>query len=251
MFIKIKNNNKKYNKKADMQKSLDFIIYIGTAIYVLGIGIAFASLEKLITIFKQDKVEGILIVFLLISTIGWGIFYLYTAHNELELLSRFFNVKKISRIKPIVYFIVVFMTITFALLIGFPYNLLIYCILAIIFEIFDIWGATIIHKNLYLEYIAEIGEKDNKKDERKIIVDFYIKNPTFLRTTLILVSFFVALIILIQYTNKYISYIIMILTIICGNVLIQLWRSKRDEDLDEVEKQKKSDLDKKEYKQFT
>lgn len=220
------------NKKTDIESSLNLLIVIGIGILILGIGIALTSLEKYTKIFEQDTVEGILIVILLISTIGWGSLYIFTVVNELRLLRRFFNVKKISSIKSIVYIIGFFMAITFAALIGFSYNLLLYCIFAIIFEILDTWGATIIHKNIYLEYIEEIGEEDNKKDGRKAIADFYLKNPTFLRTTLILVSCFVALIILIQYANKYVSCVIMILTIICGNIIIQLWRSKRDENLD-------------------
>jgi len=159
-------------------------------------------------------------------------------------------VEEIPRIKSIVYFIGIFMAIIFASLPGLSCYLLLYCIFMIIFEILDTWGATIVHRNIWIEYIKEIEEEDGKKDERKIWADFYFKNPTFLRTTLILINYFIALIILIQYTDKYISYIIMILTIICGNIIIQLWRRKRDQDLDDVEKKKRSNLNKKEDKQF-
>jgi len=227
------------DKKIDIQKALELIIYIGIAIYILGIGLAFASIEKYFIIFRLNKIEGILSVILLICTIGWGIYYIYTVHNELGLLGRFFNVRKISRIKPNVFFIGVFMTITFALLIGFSYNLILYCVLAIIFEIFDILGGKIIHKNIKTEYIEEIGKEDSKKDERKIIADFYLNNPTFLRTNLILISFFIALIMLIQKTDKYIPYIIIILTIIVGNIIIELWRRKTNKGLDDIENKKR------------
>lgn len=162
------------NKKKDILNTVNLLIVICIGIFIsLGIGIALKSWGRFIKIFEQDKIEGILIVFLLISTISWASLYIFTIYNELLLLFSVFKVEKIPRIKSAVYFIGILMAIIFATLPGLSCYLLLYCIFVIIFEILDTWGATIVHRNIWIEYVEEIEKGDSKKDERKILADFY------------------------------------------------------------------------------
>ena len=220
-------------KKKEIVSTLNMLIGIGISILIIGIGRLLFSEEERKLIFLEDRVEGFLIIILFVTTLIWGILYFYTVYKELRLLKYYLNVKYISPISLEVFIDAIFLSACFGGLLVFFNILEYYIICAIFLEIFDVWGWTIIRKNIFNEYISEIKENKNrdKKENKKKdeLGKYYLYNPIAFRSSIIMVLFFLSYILLTQYGNKYASYLIMILTILISNAVIELiWRRKRD-----------------------
>lgn len=212
-------------KKKEIVSTLNMLLKGGASISIIGIGRLLFSWEEIKLIFLEDRVEGFLIIILFVTTLIWGILYFYSVYKELRLLEYYLNVKYISPISLELFIVAIFLSICFSSLLAFFTILEYYIICAILLEMFDVWGWTIIRKNVFNEHISEI-KKNKKKDE---LAKYYLYNPIAFRTTIIIVLFFLSYILLTQYGNKYASYLIMILTILISNAVIELiWRRKRD-----------------------
>lgn len=230
-------------KKKSIYSDLDLMINISGAITLAGaITAFFYNKNQYLKLFEKDIIEGVLSIGLLISTMIWIVIYAYTVKNELNLLNDYFNAEKIPRYQLSSWILGSVIAGLFFSLIWFSYYIYIYCILIICLQFFDIWGESIVNAYIYDEFTEEIQDvnKDAKeKDKLKILAEYYLRNPKFLRASIKLIMFFFSFILILYYriTNninlKYFAYIILIATIFFSDFIFHVWRKKRERSLQE------------------
>ena len=230
-------------KKKSIYSDLDLMINISGAITLAGaITAFFYNKNQYLKLFEKDIIEGVLSIGLLASTIIWIVIYAYTVKNELNLLNDYFNAEKIPRYQLSSWILGGVIAGLFFSLIWFSYYIYIYCILIICLQFFDIWGESIVNAYIYDEFTEEIQDvnKDAKeKDKLKILAEYYLRNPKFLRASIKLIMFFFSFILILYYritnnTNlKYSAYIILIATIFFSDFIFHVWRKRRERSLHE------------------
>ncbi len=224
---------------------LRFIINIGFAISISS-ATYFLSRRKIIInkipVSNTSASVRIFSYILFFVTILWFISYLYTVISELELMHLFFDHKATELNKTLFkesfsfknLLIVSGLSLSFGILISYTSNLIIYCTTVVIFEIFDIVGGLSIKKSL-LYYRNDESYANNKK--QKIILDYYLSNPTLSRVITIFVLFLISLCFSVIYFYykfiilEYVTYILLIITITVGEIVIWRWRSVRNKKL--------------------
>ncbi|MEW5924032.1 MAG: hypothetical protein AB1746_08600, partial [Candidatus Zixiibacteriota bacterium] len=197
------------------------------------------SWEKYTRLFSVDFV-----LFLESSILGLITFILFlryaiASHHELTMLEEYLNGSTAPRVKAKTYLVIFLLAVFFGFLISYTDSLEIYTSVYLLYILFDLWGGwqvqVILRPLIDKRLAGNISEKD-----RKIIIEiekFYFKHPVLQRiVTLMFVNWIVICLAIIAYmtTNENLSflrnlgYILLIANIIWGEILIFLWRYKRD-----------------------
>lgn len=223
-------------------------IYIGIFITIsFAIATAVFSKIEIINIFRNDLVEGILVVAVSGATIAWFGLYFYTVLNELLILKEHLD----KAIMPdlgfktlvITFFIAVFFGLTLSSI--WVFGLMYYLIFALLLRLFDMFGGSIINRSVFSIVKSEIFTNkriDKKRKEALLVIsDYYLKNLILLRCAIMVFFFFVSLILYLYYLNYkinlllYSSYLVVFITIVIGESIIGHWRIKRSRQLNKIE----------------
>jgi hypothetical protein len=129
-------------------------------------------------------------------------------------------------------------SVAFGVLISNVNNLPAYCITIIVYEIFDISGDSLVVRNVYRAIKNDtLKNKEASVAQVSAIYDYYLLNPTVYRDVVLLICFFCALILYgcsrIWSRDEFelLSYGVLIVAIITGEVAIWRWRRRRNERL--------------------
>lgn len=192
------------------------------------------SFQILYPLFKTKFLDGFFPLILLIFTVIWFIIYMFTTKRELSFAEDFINLKKIKDIDVGEFLIVISLAILFGALMCNYHNFIIFCGLVVLLEFFDLLGNAIIVHNIYISLKTDVSEKNEITPIQQLMYDYYLENPTILRDFMVFFFHNVSLLLSIVYlyTNieilRYIIYSNLIITITISEIIIFIWRKKRD-----------------------
>lgn len=210
-----------------------------------GISVAFffISSEKLIAFVTKEPIVGVLAVLLLILTVVSFGLYIFSMFNEMGIIFEYLSPSLAPRPGPSEFLRIIGIGVFYGALISVVTLPLFYCSLMILLIIFDIYFNQYLVRHVYMIIKQDVIENTIKTTSLSILYDFYIIRPFFTRGTVLLCSYFIALILVI--VNQYdpdeyliwIAYILLIINIIYGELTIYKWRKKRDNKLEQLQVQ--------------
>lgn len=223
----------KKSKKRGTYKSLENLWMAGATFTLFSTSV-FQSFGKYADLIRQDKILFIQSSILALFTFALFVAYWIATHYELNLLSEYFDEDDMPRIMPKTYIVVVGLAILCGALIAVSHKILIYSIIIVSYNLFDLWGGWQVAKTLAPGLEKRLAT-DLNKDEREdleTIKSYYFSNPTLPRVvTLMFVNWVVVCLSLsYYYTNlmilRNIAYILIMVNIASGEVVIHYWRMK-------------------------
>ncbi len=215
-----------------------------TYIALWGIGLTFVffvastiqSWSKFLEIFEVDKLHFFLSLTLAIVCFILLIIYSIETYKELNLLNDFLDGKRASRVQSKTYLTVIAIAIFFGALISITHMIIVFSIVIVFYNLFDIWGGWQVDKNIRPLIESKLKEKNEQEVENIVIAikNFYFKNPTMQRDITIMfvnwiaISFSIVFYFTSENMYRNIAYTIIITNIIIGEIIIYYWRRKRD-----------------------
>jgi hypothetical protein len=199
--------------------------------------VAFSLLikDKIIDIFNEDSLLGVLCSLLMITTVIRYFVYLNSGRKELDMIDAVFDYNKIENPVGPVFPLIIFISVCFGALIAFSIDALVYSIIFCLFALADIYGQGVIINNVVRSILESFIKKgDDISDKLNAHIYFYIEKPLLLHASFFLVFGCVSIVlsIIFHYTNNklllYFSYIILIMINNVGEYIILRWRIQRD-----------------------
>ena len=187
---------------------------------------------------------------LIITTIFWYYRYKAAVINELILIDEIFEEEHAPRrlasldyhkIIPLIGYVLV---LTYCALILLAPYISLYCVGALVLHVADLTGSTVTLQNLNKFFarfpVQTHGESiDFIRERREVVKMYYFDHPTLPRIGILLVVTAVILVSSLKFFNQgfwqYVPYVLMIFNILIGEMVMSLWRGKRDRDLDQID----------------
>ncbi|NVL89682.1 MAG: hypothetical protein HWN69_01630 [Desulfobacterales bacterium] len=211
-----------------------FTITVALALFLL-------SRQELTKLYKTDSMAALVSAILLIVTVGRFFLYLHAVRKEIDLFDVSFKTERVNRLHGPVLPIGIALSLTFAVLIAYSTNILIYSIVALLFSVFDIYGPATVNRNLGIQILGKQFGDTKSEQGAKILFNYYFVKPILLRVAILLVMGCFALILATcwHFTHdaayQYSAYLTWIFSIIVGEIAIYRWRAERDEALNSLE----------------
>ena len=238
-------NHRKFNlneKRKTIHGTWKQMIHIMTAIGI-AVALFLLSKDKFIATIKSNPLNNFVVVVLLIVTIYWFAIYIYIMYTELGLLNEYLNASLAPRPDSPTFLRIAALGAGFGVMLAFTTNLFIYCATAVIFQFVNVF-----HTKNIIEEISEIIKQDTlASKKRKVgityLYDYYVKKPLILRDSIILALFFITFVLSVLNTHikeewlRQLSYFLLIITIVSGEVIISRWRSHRNKRFYKLEKE--------------
>lgn len=207
----------------------------------IGITFVFAtflqSREKYYILYQSEKTHFFFAIILLIMTFVVFFMYAIATKREMIMLKDYLNEKRVPRLKTSVFINIFGLAIIFGFLISFSDKIFNYCIVLILLKLMDIYGDWQVLKNIKPLINKELRDGNKPKKELDVILiinKFYFDNPTILREIIIYTLYWIGLCFALAYTileetlYQNISYLIIVMSMLINEVIIQYWRMKRD-----------------------
>ena len=194
------------------------------------------SWTKFSEIYLIDKIHFFLSISLAVVAFFLFIIYSIETYRELNLLNDYLDSKLSPRVKSKTFLTILILAIFFGTLISISHLIIAYSLILVVYNLFDLWGGWQV-KKIIRPLIKNKLKKEVHKEEREIVTalyDYYFNNPTFQRVVTIM--FFnwgaVCISIIFYFLNdslyRNIAYVLIIFNIIIGEIIIYIWRRKRD-----------------------
>lgn len=221
------------SKKRRIYDSLNSLWAITLALFLAALTL-FLSWNKYASLMNTDKNLFILSSLLALLTFGLSIGYATATHYELNLLKDYIGEDSISRIMPKTYLVAFGLAILFAALISVTEKLIIYSIIMVSYNLFDLWGNWQVAHYLgpALDNKLKTTKNSKLKQDLQTINDFYFGNPTLPRVVTIMFMNWIVVCLALSYIftkNELLrngGYILLFVNITIGEIVIHYWRSK-------------------------
>jgi hypothetical protein len=200
----------------------------------------FSSINDAVT-FLYPKIP---ILALIIATIIWYFRYRFTVYHELELMNDAFAEGRAPlgfgslEGRWMIMGVGCILVFTFLILILLAPHLRLYCVGALVLHAVDLIGNGLILQNLSKFFLMfPISDKDADlifvRRRREVIKNYYFRNPTLLRIigTLLITATILVFVPEDFESDSFISYLlygVMTANIIVSEVIMSIWRAKRD-----------------------
>ncbi|MFA5353643.1 MAG: hypothetical protein WC291_05395 [Thermodesulfovibrionales bacterium] len=214
------------------------------------------SWGKYIEIFQKDKMHFAESTTLAIVTFILFLRYAIACHYELGMLADHVDESSAPRIRAKTYVVIMSLALFFGVLISVSDKILIYAVLIVIYNLIDLWGGFQVQKILRPLIDERIGaEKSQQEIEILRTIDcYYFQNPTLQRIVTIMFVNWIAVCsaLISSYEEKGLSqiyrdiaYLILVLNIIISELFIFIWRKKRDNAIERIERDSSVNLKRK------
>ena len=159
--------------------------------------------------------------------------YIISTHYEFDLLQNYIDDSDLTRVTPKNYFVAIGLAILFGTLMASAHNILLYAIIMVHMNMFDVWGGWQVARRLEpaFERAIESSEKNAKRiEEINTLKSYYLDNPTLPRVVTLLYANAVVVCLAIVYsynandTVHIASYILLTANIAIGEFVIFRWR---------------------------
>jgi hypothetical protein len=208
--------------------------------WCIGITFALAALlltrTEIATLYQTEPIRAVLVTILLAETLAWFFSYIYAVRHELDLLDSAFEWDKSKNYFGFILPTGVGLALLFGGLIAFSTNILVYSALVLMLSVFDLYGQSVVIRNIGLHLFDKQFHGKGKDKEEQILCSYYLGKPLLLRLSVILSIFCAVLVLVItaRFENyprrafEYAAHIIIIFTILVGEVVLYRWRKDRD-----------------------
>lgn len=197
---------------------------------------------------------------LILVTVFWYYRFKGAATKELVLIDNLFDedrspihISVITWYKWLPFIAGLIVAIFSALIFLTPYISL-YCLVAFLLHANDLMGQAIMFQNLNktlsrFPIPAEKPRAEFARERREVVLQYYYDNPTFPRIVSIFVITAIAFIISVELAPArpvfyLVSYALMVINILTGELVIERWRRKRDRQLDEIARREELEMEK-------
>ena len=194
------------------------------------------SWRKFSEIYYIDRIHFFFSIFLAIVAFSLFIIYAIETYRELNLLNDYLDAKLSPRVKSKTFLTILILAIFFGILISTSHLIIAYSLILVTYNLFDLWGGWQVSKAIK-PLIEKKLKKEVHNEEREIVTalyDYYFNNPTFQRVVTIMFFNWGAVCIgIIFYFSqetlyRNIAYLLIISNVIIGEIVIYIWRRKRD-----------------------
>lgn len=211
---------------------------------------AFNITDEFIEIFNIDITLSFLIIILFLEIIFALGSYIYgTLFIQIDMLDKYLELKEYEKPTFRTVMIGISMPILFIMIIANVSNIGNFCFYAILYYSLDYIESSYYYRFICSRLILKVEKKEASSKGYITSVRYFLQQPQLLRRTLVIISFFSALSILLFFKNyknnidiENIVYGIVIITIAINEIFIYLGRRNRNKVLEKLNK-KNSDKD--------
>ena len=218
-------------------------------LWATGLTVAFSiaaiifSWGKYVELYKADFYHFVSSAILGACAIVLFARYVIATHYELTMLSVYLNGSSAPRAKPPVYVMMLLLSIALGCAMATTDKIYLYSGIMSIMGLTDIWGSRYLIKTIDPLISKKLAhEKDSSRREIiNAIRDYYISNPTLERgITLMYVNWIVVCLGIIYYFSnnvfiRHSAYVVAIANFIGGEIVISIWRRRRDAAIERFE----------------
>ena len=171
----------------------------------------------------------------MLALLSFGLFILYAiaTHHELNLLYDYLKEDEVPRIMPRVYLVIFGLALVFGILIAVSDRIIIYSSILVAYNLFDLWGSWQVTRTVdhlvRIRLIGSLGQEEREAVET--IRHYYLDHPTLPRIVTIMFCNWITVCLSLAYyftglpPYRISAYIVVILTIVIGEVVIHWWRA--------------------------
>jgi len=194
------------------------------------------SWRKFSEIYYIDRIHFFFSIFLAIVAFSLFIIYAIETYRELNLLNDYLDAKLSPRVKSKTFLTILILAIFFGILISTSHLIIAYSLILVTYNLFDLWGGWQVSKAIK-PLIEKKLKKEVHNEEREIVTalyDYYFNNPTSQRVVTIMffnwgaVCIGIIFYFLQETLYRNIAYLLIISNVIIGEIIIYIWRRKRD-----------------------
>ena len=239
-FSKIINRNVFGLSKLTVNSQLKSLIFAVFFFILTWIIITISNIAKeFIEIFNTDITLSILIILLFIEICIAFWYYLYdTLFFQIDLVDKYLELEKFKKPTFRTAIIGISIMILIILMITSVNNIGNFCVYAILYSCLNYIESFFYHSfvcsRLILKFKDEVKDKDTASNGYIKSVSYFLQKPHLLRRTLVIISLFSALSILLYFKNfknhiniEYVVYAIVIITIAINEIVLYFWRKNR------------------------
>ena len=210
----------------------DYISYgLGIAVSV---GVALLSRDLIVSVVRENVLLGSLVIALLAVTVMRFFAYLHAVRKEVDMMERAFDTTKVGELKGPVFPIVVLLALSFAVLIAFVTDILMYSTAAGVFAAADLLGPATVNRNISRLLLDSRFRREESGSTAHVLYRYYVEGPILLRSVIQLLALVGALLFAVLWRvtgnagAQVAAYGLAIVTGVTAELVILRWREQRD-----------------------
>ncbi len=210
----------------------DYINY-GLAI-AISVGVALLSRDLIVALIRQDVLIGSLVIVLLAVTVMKFLAYLHAVRKEVDMMESALDATKVRELKGPVFPIVVLLALSFAVLIAFVTDILMYSAAAVVFAAADLLGPATVNRNISRVLLDSRFRHEESGSAAHVLYRYYVEGPILLRGVIQLLALVGVLLLAVLWRvsgnvgAQLAAYGLAIVTGVTADLVILRWRRRRD-----------------------